>query len=121
MISTRRSRQKRTLGGEAPASVEAGSDPDGLVGWETVEVENDPTQFLGSAQHYKQGRPPYSAQLGEVLVRELGLDGTGRALDLGSGPGTVGVALAPHFERVWLLEPDADMLEEARAAARAQG
>lgn len=67
------------------------------------------------------GGPPYSAQLGEVLSRELGLDGTGGLLDVGSGPGTVGIQLAPLFEHVTLLEPDPDMLKEARSHAVAKG
>ena len=80
-------------------------------------MEYDPTQFSGSARYYRKGRPPYSVQLGEVLARELGLDGTGHLLDAGSGPGTVGLQLASLFEHVTLLEPDADMLAEARSYA----
>jgi SAM-dependent methyltransferase len=80
-------------------------------------VEYDPTQFAGTAQYYRRGRPPYSAHLGAVLASELGLDGTGNLLDVGSGPGTVGLQLAPLFEHVTLLEPDADMLDEARSYA----
>lgn len=84
-------------------------------------MEYDPTQFAGAAPYYLSGRPPYSAQLGEVLARELGLDGTGRLLDIGCGPGTVGIALAPLFEHVTFLEPDADMLAEARTQAAVAG
>ncbi|MEV6692678.1 class I SAM-dependent methyltransferase [Micromonospora sp. NPDC051196] len=80
----------------------------------------DPTQFKGTARYYRHGRPPYSAQLGDVLAGELGLDGSGQLLDVGSGPGTVGLQLAPLFEHVTLLEPDADMLAEARAYAAAE-
>lgn len=83
-------------------------------------MEYDPTQFSGTAPYYRRGRPPYSVQLGDVLARELGLDGTGRLLDVGSGPGTVGVQLAPLFEHATLLEPDADMLAEARTHAVAE-
>jgi len=90
------------------------------MGCETVLVY-DPTQFKGAAPYYRHGRPPYSAQLGEVLADELGLDGTGRLLDVGSGPGTVGLQCATLFEHVTLLEPDADMLAEARAYAAAEG
>jgi SAM-dependent methyltransferase len=84
-------------------------------------VEYDPTAFSGTAPYYLRGRPAYSGQLGDVLSRELGLDGTGRLLDLGSGPGTLAVQLAPLFEHVTVLEPDADMLAEARAHASASG
>lgn len=83
-------------------------------------MEYDPTQFSGTARYYRRGRPPYSAQLGDVLARELGLDGTGQLLDVGSGPGTVGLQLAPFFDHVTLLEPDVDMLSEAQAYAAAE-
>lgn len=88
------------------------------MGCETVRVY-DPTQFKGAARYYRHGRPPYSAQLGEVLAGELGLEGSGQLLDVGSGPGTVGLQLAPFFAHVTLLEPDADMLAEARVWAAA--
>ena len=70
---------------------------------ETARVEYDPTQFSGTARYYRQGRPLYSAQLADVLARELRLDGTSQLLDVGSGPGTVGVELAPLFgeSRCW--------------------
>ena len=84
-------------------------------------MDYDPTQFSGTAPYYVRGRPAYSAELVAVLARELGLDGTGRLLDVGSGPGTVGVQLAPLFEHVTFLEPDADMLAEARTHATNDG
>lgn len=86
-------------------------------GW----VEYDPTQYLGVAPYYLRGRPGYSADLANVLADDLGLDGTGRLVDVGSGPGTVGVQLAPLFDRVTLVEPDPGMLGEARAHAAAAG
>ncbi len=57
----------------------------GATGCETARVEYDPTQFNGTARYYRQGRPPYSAQLTDVLARELKLDGTGQLLDVGAG------------------------------------
>ncbi|HEX7353448.1 MAG TPA: class I SAM-dependent methyltransferase, partial [Mycobacteriales bacterium] len=70
----------------------------------------DPTQYLGAAPYYLRGRPGYSTELPTVLAVELGLDGSGHLVDVGSGPGTVGVQLAGLFDRVTLLEPDPDML-----------
>jgi SAM-dependent methyltransferase len=88
---------------------------------QTRPMEYDPTQYLGSARHYLAGRPPYSAELGTVLAAELGLDGAGRLLDVGSGPGVLAVQLAGLFEHVTALEPDPDMLAEAREHAAANG
>jgi SAM-dependent methyltransferase len=51
----------------------------------------------------------------------LGLDGSGRLLDGGCGPGSLTVRLAPLFEEVVGLDPDAAMLAEGRRAADARG
>lgn len=85
------------------------------------EVEYDPTQYVGAAAYYLRGRPGYSADLASVLADELSLDGTGHLVDVGSGPGTVGVQLARLFDHVTLLEPDPDMLAEARSHASSAG
>src|SRR5262249_6772731 len=59
-----------------------------------LAVSYDPTIYLGSAVHYRSGRPAYSPQLEDVLVAELGLDGSGRLLDAGCGPGILTLRLA---------------------------
>lgn len=77
----------------------------------------DPTIYLGAAAHYRHGRPAYSPELETVLTQEAGLDGNGRLLDVGCGPGVLAVRLARLFERVVGLDPDAAMLAEGRRAA----
>ena len=81
----------------------------------------DPTLFEGSAAHYRYGRPPYSLQLEALLTEQLGLDGSGRLLDGGCGPGILTVRLAHLFEEVVGLDPDAAMLAEGRRAADERG
>ena len=95
--------------------------PTKLRGCEHGGVKYDPTQYLGAAPFYLRGRPGYSADLPSVLAGELGLDGTGRLVDVGSGPGTVGVQLAGLFDHVTLVEPDPGMLAEARSHAASAG
>jgi SAM-dependent methyltransferase len=80
-------------------------------------VPYDPTIYLGSAAHYRHGRPPYSPELEAVLTQETGLDGSGRLLDAGCGPGVLTVRLAHLFEDAVGLDPDADMLAEGCRAA----
>jgi SAM-dependent methyltransferase len=80
-------------------------------------VPYDPTIYLGAAAHYRYGRPPYSPELEAVLTDEAGLDGTGRLLDAGCGPGVLTVRLAPLFAQAVGLDPDAAMLAEGRRAA----
>jgi SAM-dependent methyltransferase len=84
-------------------------------------VPYDPTIYLGSAAHYRDGRPAYSPGLEAALTREAGLDGTGRLLDAGCGPGVLTVRLAHLFSQAIGLDPDADMLAEGRRAAEERG
>ncbi len=81
----------------------------------------DPTIYLGSAVHYRYGRPAYSPQLEAVLTQEGGLDGTGRLLDAGCGPGVLTIRLAHLFAQTVGLDPDAGMLAEGRRAAGETG
>jgi SAM-dependent methyltransferase len=84
-------------------------------------VQYDPTIYAGAAAHYRAGRPPYSPQLEAVLAEELALDGTGRLLDGGCGPGILTVRLAHLFEEAVGLDPDAEMLAEGRRVAGERG
>jgi len=84
-------------------------------------VRYDPTIYLGSAAHYRDGRPAYSPELEAVLTYEAGLDGTGRLLDAGCGPGVLTIRLAHLFEQAVGLDPDADMLAEGCRAAGEKG
>jgi SAM-dependent methyltransferase len=77
----------------------------------------DPTIYEGAAAHYRPGRPAYSPQLEAVLGEELALDGSGRLLDAGCGPGILTVRLAHLFEEAVGLDPDPGMLAAGRRAA----
>jgi SAM-dependent methyltransferase len=80
----------------------------------------DPTIYQGSAVYYAPGRPPYSRALVATLAAEVGLDGSGRLLDVGCGPGVLAVTLAGRFAEAIGLDPDAEMLAAgARRAAEA--
>jgi SAM-dependent methyltransferase len=80
-------------------------------------VGYDPTIYAGAAAHYRRGRPPYSPELEAFLAEELGLDGSGRLLDGGCGPGILTVRLAHLFEEAVGLDPDPAMLAEGRRVA----
>jgi SAM-dependent methyltransferase len=76
----------------------------------------DETVFEGTAAHYRQGRNPYAPTLADALAEHLCLEGRGRLLDVGCGPGTVALHFAHLFERVIGLDPDPGMLAEAQRA-----
>ena len=81
----------------------------------------DPTLYQGAASNYARGRPPYSAFLVRTLATELALDGSGRLLDVGCGPGSLTIELAGAFDDAVGLDPDADMLAEGMRRARDAG
>jgi methylase of polypeptide subunit release factors len=60
--------------------------------------ERDPTLYSGSARFYLEGWLAYAPSMADTPVRTLGLDGTGRLLDVGCGPGIVALDLASLFE-----------------------
>jgi SAM-dependent methyltransferase len=88
-------------------------------GWETWEW--DESLFAGAAEYYEQGRLPYAPGLADAVARSLALDGQGRLLDVGCGPGVVALRLAPLFESVVGLDPDPEMLDHASRAAAGLG
>jgi ubiquinone/menaquinone biosynthesis C-methylase UbiE len=83
-----------------------------IEGWQW-----DESLFLGSARYYVRGRPPYSAELANTFRELFALDGRGRLIDAGCGPGILALALAPLFEEVIGVDPDPEMLAEAKRGA----
>ncbi|MGB6456931.1 MAG: class I SAM-dependent methyltransferase [Streptosporangiaceae bacterium] len=81
-------------------------------------MRDDPSFYAGAAVHYRCGRPPYSTRLEALLAAELSLDGSGRLLDVGCGPGILTVRLAHLFEAAVGIDPDPAMIAEGRQAAR---
>jgi SAM-dependent methyltransferase len=55
--------------------------------------------------------------MADALAQELALGGRGRLLDVGCGPGSLALVLAPQFEWVVGIDADADMIAEARREA----
>jgi ubiquinone/menaquinone biosynthesis C-methylase UbiE len=81
----------------------------------------DPTRFTSAIPHYVSGRPAYSPRLVAKLARETGLGPHSRVLDLGCGPGSLTLLLAPHCGTTIGIDIDASMIATARAASAAAG
>jgi len=77
--------------------------------------------YAGTAEYYSRFRPPYPASLVTKLREIFALDGRGRLLDLGCGPGSVAISLAHLFEEVVAVDPEPEMLAEAERIARERG
>jgi SAM-dependent methyltransferase len=82
---------------------------------------SDKSLFGGCARYYRAGRLPYAPEIATAFEKEFRLDGTGRLLDVGSGTGEVALLLAPLYAEVVGVDPDEEMIEEARAEAERQG
>lgn len=81
----------------------------------------DETLYAGSAPYYARGRLPYPPGLASALRDELALDGSGRLLDVGCGPGSLTLLLAPLFDEAVGVDPDEGMLAEAARDAASLG
>jgi SAM-dependent methyltransferase len=81
----------------------------------------DQTLYAGAARHYPIGRMPYPESLARAIAAELGLDGTGRLLDVGCGPGSLTLLLAPLFESATGIDGSSEMIAIASAGAARAG
>jgi len=77
----------------------------------------DPSLYAGSAPFYAVGRVGYPAEVADVLLAALALDGFGRLLDVGCGPGSLTLLLAPYFTEGIGVDADVNMLFEAARLA----
>jgi SAM-dependent methyltransferase len=84
------------------------------------QTEWDAKLYEGSARYYATGRLPYPPEMAAVLRDVLSLDGTGRLIDVGCGPGSVALLLAPLFAEVVGVDPDPGMIAEAAREASQQ-
>jgi SAM-dependent methyltransferase len=71
--------------------------------------------FAGTAAYYTEFRSRYPAELLQRLAETAGLDGSGRLLDLGSGPGFLAVPLSAYVDEVVAVDPEPEMLAEIDA------
>ena len=85
-------------------------------GWEW-----DETLYGGSAKYYERGRLPYPAELADRLASALALDGSGRAIDVGCGPGIIALRVAHLFDEMVGIDADRHMLEQAARRAVERG
>ena len=81
----------------------------------------NPSRFTSAIPHYVSGRPRYSERLVTKLAREVNLDTRSRVLDLGCGPGSLTLLLAPHCGTLIGIDADPSMIETAQQASDEAG
>ena len=80
----------------------------------------DPSLYAGSAAYYATGRVAYPSQVADTVVEAVGLDGTGTYVDVGCGPGSLTLLLAPYVALAIGVDADPDMIAEGARIASAQ-
>ena len=78
-------------------------------------------RFRSAAAFYAVGRPAYPPAFVASVAQAAGLTRKDRILDLGTGPGVLALAFAPHVRSVLALDPEPEMLAVAREAVAAAG
>lgn len=86
-----------------------------------VVVPFDARRFRTAAPYYRSGRPAYAPLLIKRVAAAAGLGDDDRVLDLGCGPGQLGVAFAPFAGEVVAMDPEPEMLSRAGATAEEAG
>jgi SAM-dependent methyltransferase len=78
-------------------------------------------RFASTVQFYTRCREPYSAEFFQTVAERLALHGDEALLDIGCGPGPLMIGFAPFVGSCTGLDPEAAMIEAARAAAEVAG
>jgi SAM-dependent methyltransferase len=81
----------------------------------------DETLYAQSATYYVAGRLAYPKQMGTQIVSAAGQGSQSRALDVGCGPGSLTLLLAPLVDEVVGIDADKEMIAEAQLAAHRAG
>jgi SAM-dependent methyltransferase len=83
--------------------------------------EWDETLYAQSAEYYLCGRLAYPRQLAAQIVSAVGLGSDSRALDVGCGPGSMTLLLAPLVGQIVGIDADEGMIAQAGLAADQAG
>jgi cyclopropane fatty-acyl-phospholipid synthase-like methyltransferase len=78
-------------------------------------------RFRTAAAHYAVGRTAYPPAFIAEVARAARLTRADRILDLGTGPGVLALAFAPHVGSVLAVDPEPEMLALAAEAVRTAG
>jgi len=81
----------------------------------------DPRRFRTTVPYYARYRLGYPQLLIRRVIERVGLDSGDPVMDLGCGPGLLTIPFAREGMKVTGVDPEPDMLEAARAAAREAG
>jgi SAM-dependent methyltransferase len=91
---------------------------------ESIRIPNDPSHDWSrkeNAERYDaNSRAEYDARI-RITLDGLKVDRTSRVLDIGAGPGTLAIPLAPRVKEITAVEPGAGMAAILKSRAAAAG
>lgn len=73
--------------------------------------------FASTVEFYARYREPYPPEFFKQCAQQIALRGNETLLDVGCGPGLLAIGFAPFVGRCVGLDPEADMIAAAKAAA----
>ena len=81
----------------------------------------DMGRFASTVEFYARYREPYPPEFFKQAAQQIALRGDETLLDVGCGPGLLAIGFAPFLGRCTGLDPEADMIAAAKAAAAETG
>lgn len=115
MAEARRARKSRARAGGRSERLQPRCLRFGCVS-DAIEFDRD--LYRGTAEYYDRFRVRYSQEMMAELVDWAQPSGGGRLLDLACGTGQIAFALAEHFDEVWAVDQEPDMIGMVRHKAR---
>ena len=86
-----------------------------------IPVDRIVGRFDSTVPFYARYREPYPGSFFREVARRQGLDGTGRLIDIGCGPGSLAIGFAPYVKSCVGVDVETEMLETARVEAARAG
>jgi ubiquinone/menaquinone biosynthesis C-methylase UbiE len=87
----------------------------------TSSIPFEKRRFESTAAYYDRFRAPYDEAVISWAARAVGLDASCRVLDLGTGPGSLAIPFARLAGEVVAIDPEPEMLAQARHRAAEAG
>lgn len=78
-------------------------------------------RFASTVEFYTRYREPYASAFFRTVAEQLALRGDEALLDIGCGPGPLAIGFAPFVGSCTGLDPEAAMIEAAKATAEEAG
>lgn len=79
------------------------------------------TLYEGTSEYYTKYRPDYPAAMFDDIISKFYLNGTGRLLDIGCGPGVLAIPLSEHVKEVLAVDIDPGMIKVGQERAEKLG